>query len=140
MCRKWYNKYMEIILYVVDLKEKIEISYINKKESYNKRFDKFINELCIRYLSTFNGRKEAFKKIFGYRYNVPIFVCDKILFIKVNNIMWINVYQVKEVFRKEKDIVLILSNNEIIFIKNGHNKITKKITEIKKVFSYIEKM
>ena len=62
------------------------------------------------------------------------------LFLKVSNNIWINVYQIKEIIKKEKDLVLILSNNEIISILNGYYKNIRKIKEINKVFSYIEKM
>ena len=131
---------MENILYINDLKVSVEVYYSGKLEKIDKTFDKFINELCLIYLSTVDGRKEAFKKIFGYKYNIPIFVSEKMLFLKVSNNIWINVYQIKEIIKKEKDLVLILSNNEIISILNGYYKNIRKIKEINKVFSYIEKM
>ena len=131
---------MKNILYITDLNEIIEISYGDRKEVHNKRFEKFISELCIMYLSTLQGRKEAIKKVFGYRYNVPIFVCEKMLFIKLDKRIWINIYEIKEVIKKEKDLVLILSNNEIITILKGYNKNIRKINDTKKVFSYIEKI
>lgn len=131
---------MENILYINDLKVSVEVYYSGKLEKIDKTFDKFINELCLIYLSTVDGRKESFKKIFGYKYNIPIFVSEKMLFLKVSNNIWINVYQIKEIIKKEKDLVLILSNNEIISILNGYYKNIRKIKEINKVFSYIEKM
>ena len=60
--------------------------------------------------------------------------------IKLDKRIWINIYEIKEVIKKEKDLVLILSNNEIITILKGYNKNIRKINDTKKVFSYIEKI
>ena len=65
------------------------------------KIDKYIDSLCILSLSTKKGRVDAFKKIFRYQYNVPIYVNSETLLMKVKTkkTYWINYFMIDKIIK-----------------------------------------
>ena len=84
------------------------------KENYKR----VIEIECLKKLITYKGRIEALRKRIGNGYNIPIFISDKICFIKVGKIYWVNYFKIKCVL-KSWDVVLI----------NGEEATVKKVVK-----------
>jgi hypothetical protein len=95
------------------------------------------NKECLKEFTTLKGRIDALKVVYNYRYNVPIYINNGLLFIKIKNeeILWVNVHQVIEI-TKDADQVLIVFPNEIKYrIKANYRTI---IGSYKKTMSIIK--
>ncbi|HEY8395746.1 MAG TPA: competence protein ComK [Bacilli bacterium] len=62
---------------------------------------KIFEQLCLQELTTLKGRIDAVKKLFDYKYNVPVFVNSDLLFFKVRDekIYWINFVQISSIIK-----------------------------------------
>ena len=80
------------------------------------------------HVDTYKGRIEALRKRIGNGYNIPIFISNKICFIKIGKIYWVNYFKIKCVL-KNGDVVLI--NGEVIKGGYSYRTIVKKIKLIK---------
>lgn len=60
--------------------EGIEINSVNGSIMFATSLKKYINNLCMKNLSTYNGRREAISVLLGEKNNVPIYV-DKETFL-----------------------------------------------------------
>jgi competence protein ComK len=78
------------------------------KREYKTSLRKYIDELCIKNLSTFDGRQNASFSILKTKVNVPIFVNDKVLLFPTKSIRnydchYINFYSVLSVRKYDED-------------------------------------
>lgn len=115
---------MEKIKYII---EKPPYIYINNKIKIKNTFKKYIEDILLEQLTTYKGRIDAIKKIYGYKKLTPIYINEQICFIPLNSLkdyeqVYINIYQVKY-FKKinYQTEVKFLDNTEIIINKLYNN-------------------
>ncbi len=110
-----------------------------------------INELCIKYFSTFFGRIEAIKNQFGFKRKIPILVSNSILLLPIYsyrslNSLYINYYEINDV-EFETNIIIIEFKDKTVLkldknvkfelvLKRGHliHEEIKKLKEKENVF------
>ena len=98
-------------------------------------FKKLISNECLKYMSTLEGRKNAMTVFWGSNYNVPIYICDGICLLKIDDRYMINVYNVDKVFMK----TIIFDNGTTLNIVKSERIIKNKIKKLKNVLENIEK-
>ena len=108
------------------------ILVLDKKEKYlTKGLKQFINEECIRNLSTFEGREQAAKVILKHQSNLPIYVNeDTIVFptksIRNYDCIYVNYHEVLSLTET------IRGNTKIIFNDLTEIKVDSSLQKIKK--------
>lgn len=118
----------EFILYFIEKENETVLIYEEKRVIIKENYKRVIEIECLKKLITYKGRIEALRKRIGNGYNIPIFISDKICFIKVGKIYWVNYFKIKCVL-KSGDVVLI--NGEVIKGGYSYRTIVKKIKLIK---------
>jgi len=118
----------EFILYFIEKNDETILVYEEKRVIIKENYKRVIEIECLKKLITYKGRIEALRKRIGNGYNIPIFISDKICFIKVGKIYWVNYFKIKCVL-KNGDVVLI--NGEVIKGEYSYRTIVKKIKLIK---------
>ena len=118
----------EFILYFIEKENETVLVYEEKRVIIKENYKRVIEIECLKKLITYKGRIEALRKRIGNGYNIPIFISDKICFIKVGKIYWVNYFKIKCVL-KSGDVVLI--NGEVIKGGYSYRTIVKKIKLIK---------
>jgi len=118
----------EFILYFIEKNDETILVYEEKRVIIKENYKRVIEIECLKKLITYKGRIEALRKRIGNGYNIPIFISDKICFIKVGKIYWVNYFKIKCVL-KNGDVVLI--NGEVIKGGYSYRTIVKKIKLIK---------
>lgn len=91
--------FMEIV-YIKRIYEGISVKYETYKEIYDTSIKKFLNELCIENLSTFDGRINAVRIKHNIKSLVPLYVSNECLLIPTSSIrnyecVWINYYMIQ---------------------------------------------
>lgn len=122
--------------------EKTEIVDNKQVINIDISFNKYINEICNYYGSSFRGRKEATQYLTGFKSKVPIILseskkiaifplfsmrCDNNIWIVYNNVLsFKQVRQYVEVtFRNDEKIILLVSYN---VFKNQYLKTSHLLT------------
>lgn len=118
----------EFILYFIEKNDETILVYEEKRVIIKENYKRVIEIECLKKLITYKGRIEALRKRIGNGYNIPIFISNKICFIKIGKIYWVNYFKIKCVL-KNGDIVLI--NGEVIKGGYSYRTIVKKIKLIK---------
>ncbi len=112
---------MEEILYLIDLVEKVRAVYRDNEELFEIKISKYLNDICLENYSTKEGRINAIKKRFSFKYNIPLYVnYNCILFrVKSKNVVWINVCEIEKIYNvNEKATVLFRGGKSIKTITN----------------------
>lgn len=118
----------EFILYFIEKNDETIFVYEEKRVIIKENYKRVIEIECLKKLITYKGRIEALRKRIGNGYNIPIFISNKICFIKIGKIYWVNYFKIKCVL-KNGDVVLI--NGEVIKGGYSYRTIVKKIKLIK---------
>lgn len=123
--------------YIID--EIIKIN-IDGKEM-DTTLKKYVNSLCIKSFSTLNGRVEAVRKLLKLKYNVPIYVNEKILLFKVVSFKtyWINYFNIKDIDIKNDISIIIFNNLEILELDVSKRVIVNRVRVCHKILDHKNK-
>ncbi len=131
---------MEIV-YIEDMQELSMIKYVDKIEIVNKKVNKCIDELCINFLSTMQGRIKSLQKKFGLKYNVPIYINENNILFKImdnHKIYWINYLLVDKIYKSDK-IMIIFKNSDKIVIDGNYRTIINNYRKVHNIYLNIKK-
>lgn len=105
---------------------------------------KYINNLCIYNLSTYDGRKDSIGMFLGVKTNIPIYV-DKDIFlyptksVRCYDTVFVNFNEVLSIKKVEKGYTkFIFTNLHEIILEVSFNIITKQHNRINKILEYFE--
>lgn len=129
------------ILYIVDLLKKVKVVYDFKNEVYEKSCQTFLNELCLEELSTFRGRVDAVKKVFLYKYNAPLFVNEKNIFLKVmaSFNVWINIVEIDKIYKENEKVIITFLSGKVLKINTSYRTFMKNYKKIDELYKYVKK-
>lgn len=129
------------ILYIIESNNKIKVVYDCYEKYLEKSGEVFLNELCLKELCTKSGRIEAVKKVFGYKYNVPIFVNQDNIFLKVkaNKVAWINIISVGKIYKDNDKVNIIFFSGKVLKVNTGYKNFCKKFKMLDILFDYVKK-
>lgn len=132
---------MDKLLYLKEKNYKTKIVYEDKEKVVDIITNKFIDNLCISFLSTKQGRITAFKKLFKYKYNVPIFINKNILLMKIKakDIIWVNFLLILKIYKEIDCIIIIFKCGKKLKIEAKYKTVIKKYNELYNVYLYIQK-
>ncbi len=92
---------------------------VDKVRIINKSFKKIINDNCIYYGSTLDGRKKYIEKLLNIKYKVPILISErkKLIFIPINSFrskesLLINYNKIKNYVEITNKLFLTCINNQ----------------------------
>ncbi len=90
----------------------------NKKDKYffGNCLEEILNESCIYYGSTLDGRIKAAKNLISSRYKLPIIISEKnnLIFFQIKNkneIIWFNFNRINDFNKNDKDIKIFFKDN-----------------------------
>lgn len=116
----------------------------NKEYVVETSIKKYINMLCMKNLSTYDGRKIAVKNLFEQKNNIPIFVNRNIFLYPTKSLrdydtVFINYFSILSFNESGLNKTLFIFNNldEIIF-DISIKKVIKQHKIIEKIYQYLE--
>lgn len=98
----------EFLMYIKCEDTETILFYEERKVVIKENYRKVIEKELIKKLMTLNGVKDAIKQRWGGCYNIPIFISDKICFVKISKCIWVNYFQIK-----------CLMTDGVVYLKNG---------------------
>ena len=107
------------MVYLIYDNKTIKIYKTKEVEVLNLSFEKYLNVLLLKDLTTFNGRIEAIKKKYKYKKLVPIYIDDTMCFIPVENIeynsIYINAYSIYKITYQK---IIFIDGSSLSIYKN----------------------
>lgn len=111
----------------------------NREYLLNIGLKQYLNNLCMKNLSTYDGRKKATVKLLNEKNNIPIYI-DKNLFmyptksLREYSMLFINYYAILS-FKKidSNSTLLIFKNLDKLVVDVSIRKINKQHLRIKKI-------
>ena len=131
----------ELTLYFVDLEAKSEVyTFFGRKVLFNN-YTKELDRLCLLELSTLKARIKAIKEIIKCKYNIPIYVNEKMIFFKIKDVhnIWINYVNIKEIKKYDQGFIVFFVNGKTLLIKKRITYVQKIIKRLKKITLYTQK-
>lgn len=128
------------ILYIEKLDNTI-VHYINKEsESFSISILKYLDSLCLKNLTTLEGRLDAIKYNFNIVKNVPIYITENLVLFATHNKRnsqnkYINSIYVKSIEKVDSAIKIEFYDGEFVLVKNSYHIIKnnyEKCLKIKK--------
>ena len=116
--------------------EKEEILQIGMKQ--------YINNLCLDYLATFDGRRKAISRLLRQNNNIPIYINDEVFVyptksLREYDMVFINYHSVLSYKRiASKKTKIIFENFDELIINISIKKVIKQHERIKYIIQYIE--
>lgn len=95
-------------------------------------------KLCLQEYTTLKGRIDAIKEIFKLSYNIPIYINEQMIFIKICNKkrIWINGINVVEVIKDNKGSKIIFNNGLDLKIDRGYRSINGLLNKVNDIINY----
>ncbi|AUD63549.1 hypothetical protein BK010_08580 [Tenericutes bacterium MO-XQ] len=127
--------------YIVNSKYGCDIYQEKTKYTHKASSISYIKLLCISYLFTLEGYLTACRKVFDYKYKIPVYIADHLQFIptksiKQMDVIWINYAEIKR-FIVENDMILMIFHDESqIHIKMTEKAWLKQIRRLDMIKSY----
>ena len=115
------------ILYIQKGNRSTIIHYINNEvEEKEILLEKYLNNICLEFLTTLSGRIEAIKEKYNIVKNVPIYIKDNLVLFPtfsknhISNIYLNSIYIKKILPYEDKTIIVFYDNQELIIDKHNH--------------------
>ena len=111
----------------------------------NSSLKKYINSLCLKNLSTYDGRRTSIGKLLDENNNIPIYVNDDIILyptksIRCFNTVFVNFIEVLSVKKVDKGYTsFIFTNLSEITLEVSIHKVKKQHARILKIIEYLNK-
>jgi len=104
---------------------------------------KYINDLCLEYGSTLEGRIKSFKKNYGILNNTPILVNNQIALIPLKSIrkydsVLINYFEVFRIEKMEGNVLVYYHDNTTLEVDISFTLLTKKMKLIEDILFNIK--
>ncbi len=129
------------ILYIEKGNRSTIIHYINNQvEEVEITPIKYLNKLCLKEMTTLEGRIEAIKENFNIVKNVPIYISEElVLFSSTNKTRldnkYINSIYIKYILDEKENTKIVFYDDQFVFVKNSYHIINnnyEKCLKIKK--------
>jgi len=134
----------DIMYFIKRSKEGIEIGSENGSLYVNSSLKKYINNMCLKKLSTYDGRRESVSKFLNENNNIPIYVNDDIILYPTKSIrcydtVFVNFNEVLSIKKHRNGYTsLIFTNLSEILLKISFNRILKQHSRINKILEYLD--
>ena len=109
----------------------------------NNSLKKYINNLCLKNLSTYDGRRDSTMKFLKENNNIPIYVNDEMILYPTKSIrcydtVFVNFKEVLSIKKVGNGYTsFIFTNLSEIKLKVSINRIKKQHIRIKKIIDYL---
>lgn len=127
------------ILYIEKIEKSSIIHYINNQtEKVDVSINKILNNICLRHLTTLEGRLEAIKSNFNIIKNVPIYIDEKLVLFVVlnklnNNLLYINSIYIKSIEQLIDNIKVVFYDGQYILIESNLQTVFKNYEKCLKI-------
>ncbi len=133
----------KLILYIQRGNRSTQVHYMyNEFGEYDITLDNYLNNLCLKELTTLKGRMFAIKNNYHIIKNVPIYINPNLVFFSTNNIKAIDNIYINSIYIKSLEMVdnkcrIIFYDNQELIVNNQYHIIRNKYEKCIKIKNHI---
>ena len=126
------------VLYLEKNSHSTNIVKIQEELIVNKTINKIINQTCLKFLTTLDGRIEAIKQVYKISKFIPVYISDGLILQPIyNNKSWnqiyINICNIKKVNKVNDHVVITFINEKAIFLEISYDRMKRYLKKCLKI-------
>jgi len=100
--------------------------------------------MCYKYLFDYQGYKNAIKRVFGYKYKIPLYIDTQIQLIPTERIknyenIWVNFQAIEKIVPLDGDLEIQFYSGHKLRIKVSMKTMKKQIKRLEQIRIYLSK-
>jgi competence transcription factor ComK len=116
----------------------------NETEIINKPVISYIKSLCYKHLFNYEGYKDAIKRVFGFKYKIPLYIDESLQLIPIERVrnyenIWVNFKAIDEIKVKEDTLEIYFYSHQKITIKSKMKTMKNQIKRLEQIRIYVSK-
>lgn len=111
-----------------------QVYELNQDLNVYQNANKIMEESCLYFGSSLDGRKKGTENMIGINYKAPVIVEEtkEIIFFplsssRYNNAIWIGLKNLRKYYKREDEIVLEFVNGKKIFLKSSYGVFNNQV-------------
>lgn len=123
------------------------LTYVYKTYETNiihKPVISYIKTMCYQHLFDYQGYKNAIKRVFGYKYKIPLYIDTQIQLIPTERIknyenIWVNFQAIEKIISLDSNLEIQFYSGHKLRIKVSMNTMKKQIKRLEQIRIYLSK-
>lgn len=126
------------VLYLIGDSSSTNIVKVHEEIELDKPIKKVINQTCLKFLTTIEGRIEAIKQVYKISKFVPIYINNNLILQPVNSIknwqqIYINIYNIKKVNKVNDQVVITFINDKVLYLDISYERMKRYLKKCLKI-------
>lgn len=126
------------VLYLIKNSDSTNIVKIQEELIVNETINKIINQACLKFLTTLDGRIEAIKQVYKISKLVPIYISEGLILQPIYsnknwNQMYINICNIKKVNKVNDQAVITFINDRTVFLEISYERMKRYLKKCLKI-------
>lgn len=126
------------VLYLFKNSDSTNIVKIQEELTVNDTINKIINQTCLKFLTTLDGRIEAIKQVYKISKFIPVYITDGLILQPIYsnknwNQMYINICNIKKVNKVNDQVVITFINDRTIFLEMSYERMKRYLKKCLKI-------
>ena len=126
------------VLYLIGNSNSTNIVKIRNELIVNETINKIINQTCLKFLTTLDGRIEAIKQVYKISKFVPIYINEGLILQPIYSIkswkqIYINICNIKKVNKVNDHTVITFINEKTLYLEISYERIKRYLKKCLKI-------
>ena len=126
------------VLYLEKNSHSTNIVKIQEELIVNETINKIINQTCLKFLTTLDGRIKAVKQVYKISKLVPVYISNGLILQPIYsnknwNQLYINICNIKKVNKVNDQVVITFINEKTIFLEISYERIKRYLKNCLKI-------
>ena len=126
------------VLYLEKNSHSTNIVKIQEELIVNETINKIINQTCLKFLTTLDGRIKAVKQVYKISKLVPVYISNGLILQPIYsnknwNQLYINICNIKKVNKVNDQVVITFINEKTIFLEISYERMKRYLKNCLKI-------
>lgn len=126
------------VLYITNDSDSTNIVKIRNELIVNETINKIINQTCLKFLTTLDGRIEAIKQVYKISKFVPIYINEGLILQPIYSIkswkqIYINICNISKINKVNDHVVITFINENTILLEISYERMKRYLKRCLKI-------
>lgn len=126
------------VLYLINDSDSTNIVKIRNELIVNETINKIINQTCLKFLTTLDGRIEAIKQVYKISKFVPIYINEGLILQPIYSIkswkqIYINICNISKINKVNDHVVITFINEKTILLEISYERMKRYLKRCLKI-------
>lgn len=126
------------VLYLTNDSDSTNIVKIRNELIVNETINKIINQTCLKFLTTLDGRIEAIKQVYKISKFVPIYINEGLILQPIYSIkswkqIYINICNISKISKVNDHVVITFINEKTILLEISYERMKRYLKRCLKI-------